>query len=110
MPESAEPGEKAKPDFVGITGLTPIAILLEDIIGISADWPLRRVVWDRRLDIMSEYGVRNYPLGSEGSMDLLGTPEKVIVTTDVPFTLTIHLNHEHVQAAVSTGTTEIDLS
>jgi hypothetical protein len=68
------------------------------------------VVWDRRLDIMSEYGVRNYPLGSEGSMDLLGTPEKVIVTTDVPFTLTIHLNHEHVQAAVSPGTTEIDLS
>lgn len=110
MPESAEPGEKAKADFVGITGLTPIAILLEDVIGISVDWPLRRVVWDRRLETTSEYGVHNYALGNEGTMDLLGTPEKAVVTTDVPFTLTIRLNGEHVQAAVASGTTEIDLS
>jgi hypothetical protein len=54
--------------------------------------------------------VRNYPLGGEGTVDLLGTPEKAVVMTDVPFTLTIHANNEHVQAAVSSGTTEIDLS
>ena len=110
MPESPEPGENAKPDFVGITGLTPIAILLEDVIGISVDWPQRRVFWDKRLDTTQEYGVRNYPLGNEGTMDLLGDAEKATVITDVPFTLTIQLNGENVQAAVSTGTTEIDLS
>ena len=110
MPESAEPGAKAKPDFVGITGLTPIAILLEDVIGITVDWPQRRVVWDRRLDTASEYGVRNYPLGNEGTMDLLGNAERATVVTDVPFTLTIQLQGENVQTAVATGTTEIDLS
>jgi hypothetical protein len=110
MPESAAAGEKAKRDFVGITGLTPIAILLEDVIGIRADWPQRRLFWDRRLDTTAEYGVRNYPLGDEGSLDLLGTPEKVVVTTDVPFTLTIQLGAEHVQVAVPQGMTEIDLS
>ena len=109
-PESTKPGKKAKPDFVGITGLTPIAILLEDIIGVSVDWPQRRVLWDRRLDTPNEYGVRNYPLGSEGTLDLIGDAKKATVITDVPFTLTIQLNGENVQAAVSKGTTEIDLS
>ena len=75
-PESIKPGKKAKPDFVGITGLTPIAILLEDIIGVSADWPQRRVLWDRRLDTPNEYGVRNYPLGGEGTLDLIGDAKK----------------------------------
>jgi glycogen debranching enzyme len=109
-PEVDAPGEPAKPDFVGWTGLTPIAILLEDVIGVNVDWPLRRVSWDRRLDIAGEYGVRNYPLGSEGRLDLRGDREKVTVTTDVPFTLTIRDVDQTLQTAVPTGTTEIGLA
>ena len=39
-PESAAPGDPARPDFVGWTGLTPIAMLIEDVIGLWVDWPL----------------------------------------------------------------------
>jgi hypothetical protein len=109
-PESVEPGADARPNVVGMSGLTPIAILLEDVIGISIDWPQRRVTWDCRLETTQGYGVRNYPLGTDGTMDLLRNGTKAVVTTDTPFTLTIKLPDENVQAAVSSGTTEIDLT
>ncbi len=108
-PETAGPGDPARPDFVGWTGLTPISILLEDVIGISVDWPLRRVVWDRRLDTDMVYGVRNYPLGGEGTMTLLGDGERVTVVTDAPFTLTIQDDEQRLQTAVPAGETEIAL-
>lgn len=108
-PEAAVPGQPAKPDFVGCTGLTPIAILLEDVIGIRVDWPLRRVVWDRRLDTDGRYGVRQYPLGDGGTADFLGNRESVTVTTDTPFTLTIRDAEQSLQAAVPAGETTIPL-
>ena len=33
------------PDFVGWAGLGPIALLIENIIGIQADVPEREIVW-----------------------------------------------------------------
>ncbi len=109
-PERAAPGDPAAPDFVGWTGLSPISILLEDVIGISVDWPLRRVIWDRRLATDGRYGVRNYPLGDEGAATLLGDRERVTVTTDVPFTLTIRDEEQSLQTAVPAGETEISLT
>lgn len=108
-PESAAPGSPAKSDFVGTTGLTPIAILIEDVIGLSVDWPLRRVVWDRLLETDSQYGVRRYPLGEEGEATFLGDRDLVIITTDVPFTLEIRDLEQSLQTAVPVGTTEIRL-
>lgn len=107
-PESAAAGEGARPNFVGSSGLTPIAILLEDVLGVNVDWPLRRVVWDRRLN--GRYGVRRYPLGPQGKMDLIGDEAKVEVTTDAPFTLLVQMASGTVQTAVPAGTTEIDLA
>ena len=109
-PEQAAPGDPARPDFVGPSGLAPIAILLEDVIGLSVDWPLRRVVWDRRLDTDAAYGVTNYPLGQEGKCDLLADTMQATVTTDVPFTLTIRDGSLNLQTAVPSGTTTIDLT
>ncbi len=106
-PEQAEPGSPSRPDFVGWTGLTPIAILLEDIIGITVDWPLRRVTWDRRLDSAERYGVTNYPLGSEGTMDLLGDRQTIELVSDVPFTLIVREGEEVLQSAVPAGLTTI---
>jgi hypothetical protein len=108
-PETAVPGEDARPDFVGTTGLTPIAILLEDVIGLHVDWPLRSVTWDLRLETNGRYGVGNYPLGREGTLALLGDREKVVVQTDVPFTLTIRDEEQRLQTAVPAGETEIEL-
>lgn len=93
-----------------LTCITPIAILLEDVIGISVDWPHRRVFWDRRLVCDQPYGVRNYPLGAEGIAELIGDQEKITVTTNTPFTLIIQDESQSLQTAVGLGTTEIDLT
>ena len=108
-PESAAPGNPARPNFVGWTGLTPIAILIEDVIGLWVDWPLRQVVWNRYLDTDRHYGVQNYPLGTTGTLSLMGDREKIVVTTDVPFTLTIRDPSLNLKVPVSAGTMEIDL-
>jgi hypothetical protein len=67
-PESAAPGTPAKSDFVGWTGLVPIAVLFEYVFGLRPDAPARRLVWDVRL--LEAHGVRRYPLGPDVSIDL----------------------------------------
>ncbi|MEM7334934.1 MAG: trehalase family glycosidase [Chloroflexota bacterium] len=108
-PEQTAPGEPSKADFWGVSAITPIAILLEDVIGIHVDWPQSRVYWDRRLKTNGAYGVKNYPLGVDGILDLVGDEEKLVVTTDTPFTLVVRDSTLNMQAAVSPGTTEIPL-
>lgn len=109
-PEAAAPGEPAKPNFVGWTGVSPIAILLEDVIGLSVDWQQRRVLWDRQLQTEAAYGGYQYPLGPMGVLDLVGDEEKITVTTNVPFTLVVQDAEGKLQTAVSAGTTEIPLN
>ncbi len=108
-PETAAPGDPAAKDPVGMAGLSPIAILLEDVIGISVDWPQRRVFWDRRLASELPYGVENYPLGPDGTLSMVADATKLRLTTDVPFTLTLRDANQSIQTAVPSGTTEIDL-
>jgi len=109
-PETAVPGSPALQDFVGTTGLTPITILLEHIIGIRADWPQRRIFWERLLESDQPYGVKNYPLGPTGTVDLIGDANKITIKTDTPFTLVMQDAEQSLQTAVPAGTTEIDLS
>ncbi len=108
-PEQAAPGDPAKRDYWGVSALTPISILLEDVIGIHVDWPQSRVYWDKRLKTEQEFGVQNYPLGDGGMMDLVGDQERIVVTTDTPFTLVVRDATLNIQTAVSPGTTEISL-
>ncbi|MFO7681458.1 MAG: trehalase family glycosidase [Chloroflexota bacterium] len=109
-PERPSAGEHARSDFVGPSGIAPITMLLEDVIGIRTDWPLRRVTWRRMLDCQESYGVRNYPFGPEGAFELVGDCGKVVVTTDTPLTLNIHDNGYSIQTAVPVGRTEIDMT
>jgi len=67
-PESAAPGVPAKPNFVGWTGLPPIAVLLEYVFGLRSDAPAGRLLWDVRLT--EAHGVRRYPFGPNVSIDL----------------------------------------
>jgi hypothetical protein len=60
-------GNNAK-DFVGWTGLTPVSVLFEYVFGIRPDVPGNMVVWDIRM--LDEFGVKKYPLGKKGSVDL----------------------------------------
>ena len=70
--ESADPGVIARPEFVGWTGCGPIAMLLEDIIGIEVSAPDRLVTWN--LDTTQRSGVRRLPVGKD-QVDLEFDPE-----------------------------------
>ena len=64
------PGEgRGRKNFVGWTGITPIAILFEYILGLEADPGSRRLIWNLRTT--DEIGVERYPFGATGSLDLL---------------------------------------
>ncbi len=108
-PEAIAPGEPAQANAILWSGLTAIAILLEDVLGIWADWPLRTVYWDLRLEAEGTYGVKNYPLGREESLDLLGNREKVTVHSTTPFTLILRTPEMAMQTAIPAGKTEINL-
>jgi hypothetical protein len=67
-PERAAPGNRAKGNFVGWSGLAPVAGLFEYVMGLRADAPSGRLLWDVRLQ--EGHGVRRYPFGRDGVLDL----------------------------------------
>lgn len=82
-PEYPGPGKPAKPNFVGWTGLTPVAILFEYVFGIKPDAHNSIVTWDVRL--LEEHGISRYPLGKTGMLDLkcarrTSVTEKPVIT------------------------------
>ena len=91
-PEMAAPGQPARSRFVGWSGLGPIAVLIEDVIGIQGERHLGRIFWDMHLT--EEHGVRRYPFGREARLDLVAhargdaaTPPVIEIETPVPFEL-----------------------
>ena len=68
-PETATQGNPALPDFVGFSGIGPIAVLLEYVMGLRPDAPQHRLLWDVRL--LDEHGVDDYPFGKEGRLNVL---------------------------------------
>jgi glycogen debranching enzyme len=94
-PEAPAPGDPAKPDFVGWTGLPAIATMLEDVFGLQPEVPSHTLMWDVRL--LDEHGVENYPFGSKGVLDLkcsarTSALEKpmIEIRSNVPLTLKVH--------------------
>jgi hypothetical protein len=67
-PERSVQGNRAKSDFVGWSGLAPIAGLFEYVMGLRADAPSGRLHWDVRL--LENHGIDNYPFGKNGVLDL----------------------------------------
>ncbi len=67
-PEKKAPGGPAKPDFVGWTGLIPVAVLIEFVLGINADMQRDEIVW--RISRTERHGIENYPFGDK-SVDLI---------------------------------------
>lgn len=91
-PEMARGNDRR--DFVGWSGLAPIAVLFEYVFGIRADVPDNRLIWDVRLK--DEFGVKQYPFGKDGQIDLLCKSRKsamqkprITVKSNVDFTLTL---------------------
>lgn len=68
-PSSIRQGSPAKPNFVGWSGLPPIAVLIEYIFGLRPIDALQgKLQWDIRLT--DEFGLDNYPLGPKASLNL----------------------------------------
>lgn len=58
----------ARKEFVGWTGLPPIAELIEFIIGIRGDYVNQQIIWD--MNLTETNGIERYPFGSEGIINL----------------------------------------
>ncbi len=93
-PEKIEPGFMARKDFVGWTGLPPIAIFIEYILGIKSDYSEGSIEWD--VHQLESHGIERYPFGPDGCIDLkvdkrrkAGEAPVVHVKTNVPFDLTV---------------------
>ena len=93
-PEKIEPGFMARKDFVGWTGLPPIAVFIEYILGVKSDYSEGRIVWD--IEHTEAHGIERYPYGPDGVVGLkvkrrasAGETPSVSVETNVPFDLTV---------------------
>ncbi len=89
-PESAAPGAPAKRDFVGWTGLSPIAVLYEYVFGLQPEAAQGRIVWHATLT--EHHGVRRYPFAGH-TFDLEcaarrpGERPHITVRGDAPLTV-----------------------
>ena len=93
-PEKAAPGQPAKPDFVGWTGLSPISIFFEYVMGIIPDGQNRKITW--HVNLTERHGVEQYPLGTDGELDLICAARKdtserptVTVKSNIPVTVEV---------------------
>jgi hypothetical protein len=93
-PEAAEPGFMARKDFVGWTGLPPIAVFIEYILGIRSNYSENKVIWD--ITQTEAHGIERYPFGPNGLVTFHVNQRKsadetpvVTVNSNVAFELTI---------------------
>ena len=91
--ESDTYGNFSKPDYVGWSGLGPIELLIEDILGIQADGFEKRISW--RLARTDRHGIENLRFGGitasliSARRDNVSSPAEITVTTDKPFELRV---------------------
>lgn len=81
------PGVPARPDFVGWSGLGPIALLIEQILGIELNAADRTIHW--RIQDQTAHGIENLPFN--GTRVKLWTDGKGVieVQTGEPFELVL---------------------
>jgi hypothetical protein len=83
---------RGRHDFVGWTGITPVAVLFEYVLGLRSEALRDELVWDvRRTD---EHGAYRYPFGKAGKLDLVcdargsvNDRPNVRIASNVPFKL-----------------------
>jgi hypothetical protein len=87
---------RCRPNFVGWTGDGPIAMLIENVIGLQADAVNRRLTW--HLGRADRFGLERFRFG-DITASLISAPRasadapaSIQVTTDQPFTLIV-VNH-----------------
>jgi glycogen debranching enzyme len=87
-PELPEAGNISRKDFVGWSGLGPIALLIEAVIGIRTDALNNTLHWHMR-NRAERHGIQGLRMAG-ACIDLLAEDGKVRVKSDAPFTLKLH--------------------
>ncbi len=107
-PEKAEPGFMARKEFVGWSGLPPIAELIEFIIGIRGDYSKQQIVWD--MNLTEANGIERYPFGPEGIISLKAEARRsvndephITVDTNIGFELFVLYGEKEKKITVLPG-------
>ena len=113
QPEAVAKGVKARPDFVGWTGVIPIAGLIEHILGIEVNAPQDSLTW--RLTLSERHGIRQLKFG-DNLVDLVAEDRltadsgaRVTVTSDSPFKLIVYLADKPHSYNIHAGKTELQI-
>jgi hypothetical protein len=105
-PDSAAPGQPAKPDFVGWSGIGPILYFVEYAIGIKADGVAQTVVWNLASPL--RVGVEKFRFGGR-VVNLVceaedGTGRRWLKASgDKPFDLVVRWKGKQTRLAVEAG-------
>lgn len=98
----------ARKDFVGWTGLPPIAELIEFIIGIQGDYTNKRITWD--LNLTEANGIERYPFGKDGVVNLkaaarrsVNEEPKITVDSNIDFELVLNYGGKEKKINVTSG-------
>ena len=107
-PESNNPGFMARKDFVGWTGLPPIAELIEYIFGIRANHEQNTITLD--VNLLDAYGIDKYPYGQDGLISFKVQKRnskeekpKVTIQTNVPFKVILLWSDKKIEQQVGVG-------
>lgn len=107
-PEAMEPGFMARPDFIGWTGLPPIAVLIEHIFGIRSNVYAKKLTVD--VNLTEAYGINRYPFGMDGVVSIkvkartsADQEPQVEIDSNVPFELTVLWGEKQKVVAIGNG-------
>ena len=107
---TAYTGELVKPDFVGWTGVGPIAMLIENILGLEVSAPKRRIEWT--IHLQGRHGIEGFALGKLGKVTLLcghrdsaDAPAKVEIRCEVPMAVVLRCGVRQTVLKVTPGRT-----
>ena len=104
MPATNETGiYMVKPNFVGWTGLIPISMFIENIIGIRTDGSTNRIVWNT--DTTSRHGIRNLRFGNV-TTTLVRLGNTITIESTAPYVLIVN-GEEH---TISKGVSQVWLT
>ena len=106
-PGTAKEGELSRSGFVGWTGLGPVAMLIEDILGVDVDVPANTITL--RPCLLEEHGIRRLAFG-KGHVDLIcasrpsrETAPTIKVSSTVPFKLRVEWVQRKAEKSISIG-------
>lgn len=68
-PDYIKHGNQAHQDFVGWTGLVPISVFIEYVLGIQVNCAENKIIW--RVNHTERHGITNLPFGKGNNVDLV---------------------------------------